>query len=1142
MLRTIDLILCLLLLTSVMLASYAADADKGAFGKATVALFAKAPVIDGVLSPGEWDGAVRTSDFVNLFPTKEYPNCGLDARRGTTYFGYTNDRLYIAMVSEYPPDGKSHSSGVTRDADYVYDESIEIWLDPNREHRASAQGDQRFYQMNFNAAGGVYDISFDPKTGPNVGWNGHWEIKSTVDQEKHIWTAELSLPFADLGWEAGKVIGKHLGVLIARNYKGPWTQPTWFPVHGAFVDWYRYADIQLTPDAPTVQISSLGDKIFTGQVDLKASVFNPGAARQAKVKTHITSSDMPEFNDEKTLALPAGGTASYAVSLPNGRLHEAAQHQLTLTVTSPDEQETYLRYATPWTQAPEKKWYYRLGADPDSAVRFAYYPSYKFVRVLVSPGELGKEFDAVREAHLTITDSANKPVLEQALSWKDAPTAQEFPVGDLPDSTYRLTVTIPGWKEPFVRTFTRKHFPWEGNTLGITDDVLPPFTPIAVHGRQLGVVGRQYTVNGLGLWEQARSLERDLLAAPIALVADGKDTLRGKGAFTTTKPNLAVYEGKATHPAVTVTSRCTTEVDGCMKVELTLAPGTRNKELQSLWLDIPLKDHEAPLWHVTTTSLRINPAGKTPAGDGNVWDSRQFPDGNWYGNMKCYLWLGADERGLSWFADNDRGWVLDVNEKDPDKSVPAQQLIRSNGVLTLRVNLVQKPILLTEPRTLVFGLMVSPGKPMAANWRRIGITDSSVFNMGYANPATYCAKMPWGNDFSIADWAYQQRTGKGGPSAADLAAYKARNFPLDMDPKFREGAINLALGPFLGSFRPGEKYYKMYFEEYHTTSQAQPESPVFQSEWTGYWYGQLLDHVVKEEQKSAGIGTGGIVASYRDFACWYAAQWVKRGIGCYFDNAFPQRAFDTLTTSAYRLPDGRVQPSAGIWARREYMKRIWTIHRTLAPADALPAMMIHMTNTHIIPYMTWNDENLDLEWKFGPEPQQSKYPYDFLRAESAGRQSGNVPYVLANISDTKTKAEADQIERTRFGTMMVHEIRYPIPGPGNVGLFKVLTDFGYGQDDCKVFNYWQQDYPVNAGDPNVKSLLLERGKELLLLVCTWNPQPGNATFTLNTKTLGFSPTSAVNEEKKDEGYGYDVKNNTFSLPLEGYGVRMVRIK
>jgi hypothetical protein len=1115
------------------------------YGIATVSCFKKPPTIDGRLEPGEWDGALRTAGFQAIFGSTT-----LDSRTGTAYFGFTRDRLYIAVVSEYPPDGKDHSSGTNRDKDYIYDECLEIWLDPNRDRRAEAKGDLRFYQMNCNAQGGIYDVAFDPKTGPNTGWNGHWELKSTVDHAKHLWTAEMSLPLADLGWKEGQAVGKTLGVLIARNYKGPWVQSTWFPVRGAFIDWYRFAAVKLTADAPTVQITSLGEKVHTGALQLRATISNPGAARKAKVALRITSSDMPELKDDKLLDLPAGSTTAYNYDVPEGRLHESAQHDLVLDVLSPDAAETYLHYVLKWTRAPQRKWEYAIGPDREAAVRFAYYPSFRMVRVQADPRALGQEVEKTcRKARVLLAGPDGKKVLDQAIAWEQSPGLKEFDVGDIPDGQYRLTVALDGCKEPFVRTVKRTRFPWEGNRLGMTDEVLPPFKPTKVDGAKVSVVSRKYTVDGLGLWQSVRAEgnvsaggPKELLAAPMALVADGA-ALKGQGRFTKTAPIAAVYEGQAQHPAVTVRSRCTTECDGCTKVELTLEPSGGNRELRSLHLDIPLKDVLAPLWHVSTSGLRVNPAGTTPAGEGVVWDSKMFPDGEWFGNFKCYLWLGAEERGLCWFADNDRGWELNVDTKDPEKSVACQQLIRKDGVLTLRINLVQKPVVITAPRTITFGLMASPAKPMPTDWRRRDVWEPSRFNMGYANVATFCGKMPWGNDFSIADWAYANRTGKPGPTAEQLEAWKQRNLPADMQPKFRQEMISLALGPFLGTFAPGQKYYKMYFEEFHTTSQIHPESHVFQSEWSGDWHRPLVERETEPWHHEAGINCAGIVASYRDFACWYAAQWVKRGIGCYFDNAFPIRAYDPLTTNAYRLPNGQIQPSAGMWARREYLKRVWVIHRQLAPADALPAMMIHMTNTHILPYMVWNDENLDLEWKFGPEPQQSKFPHDFLRAETLGRQSGNVPWALDRIMDHKTPEEKRIAHRTRFGVMMVHEIRWWGMGEDvEAAMLKAIKDFGYAQDDCQSLNYWDEGYPVKASDPEAKTLLLKRGKELMLLVCTWNPKAAAVRFELDLKALNVRPATAVDAESPGVSVQWNAQAGVLNLSLDGYGVRMVRLK
>jgi hypothetical protein len=285
---------------------YAAEATNASSAKATAPLYAataspfkKAPTVDGRIEPGEWDGAVGTSGFAQA------PNTGrLVARTGTTRFGFCGDRLYIAVVSEYPPTGKDHSSGTARDKDYVFDESVEIWLDPNRANRERGEGDQRFFQMNANAAGGLYDISFDAKKGPDTGWNGNWEFANFVDHTTHVWTAEISLPFADLGWAPGSAVGRTLGVLVSRNFKAPWEQSTWFPVVGAFVDWSRYAAITLTGDAPAVAIESLGENLHKPHLQLRARVANPGPARKAKVRLNLSSSDMPAATPRLPCASP----------------------------------------------------------------------------------------------------------------------------------------------------------------------------------------------------------------------------------------------------------------------------------------------------------------------------------------------------------------------------------------------------------------------------------------------------------------------------------------------------------------------------------------------------------------------------------------------------------------------------------------------------------------------------------------------------------------------------------------------------------------------------------------------------------------------------------------------------------------------
>ncbi len=1104
----------------------------------TVSRFKKAPVVDGKLSPGEWDAAVGTAGFQDIKPGK---GGVLEARTGRTYCGFTDDRLYIAVVSEMPPDGKLYANQTNRDSNVIFDEGIEIWIDPNRPNRAAKTGDQSFYQFIGNAIGTIYDVRFDPVKGtPDVGWNGAWEYRNSVDRKTHMWTAELSLPFADLGWEKGKPVGRELGVLLARNFKRPWAQATWFTHRGAFASWTEYPCLVLSRDKPSVQISGLGEKVHLGELHLSVRLANPGPAREAKVVFKATSSDMPGIDETKTIKLPAGGAGAYEYRIPPGRFHSTAKHAFRLTVTDAQSGEQYFAYSTKWQQAPEKRWHVRVGPNPGAAVKLAFYPSFNLLKLKIDTKELDKKAEAVKSARAVLTNTAGKVLLNEPVTWAQdqTGTVHRFKIPDLPDGEYRLDVKLDGYGMDFVRTFRRIHFPWEGNKLGITNRIYPPFQPIKVDGKTTKVVLREYGHGRLGMWDSVKALDKEILAGPIVLKTGAGEVVSGSGKITKTQPHATVYEGSGSAPGVRIASKCTTEYDGCMKVELTLTPppavAGKQMPLNKLWLDIPLKDEVAPLWHISTSGLRLNPVGAVPKGEGDIWDSTKFPDGNWYGNFKCYAWLGGPQRGICWFADNDNGWVLNVDKKTKTFA-PCLVLNRADGVLTLRVNLIQKPTIISKPRKIVFGLMASPAKPMMKGWRRIlynrrhpGYENFQMMGSEYWGADENCsAKYPRNGDLSILDKMHEVRlTGNRRQIKPFLELWSNRNLAGDIKGTSSKTAEQMRFLARVSLDRMANRpdYQSVYWEEFHSTSWHHKETPIFQNEWSGnYGYGS----------------TGGLVRSYQDFACWYGAQFLRRGLGLYFDNAFPKRAYDPLTTNAYVMDNGRIQPSAGMWAHREYLKRIWILHQQLRTEETKTLMMIHMTNTHLVPLYSFNETNLDLEWFYGPEPQQSKYPHAMLRAQSMGLQSGNIPYALARVDKTSSKEEKRIAERTRFGVLFTHEIKAYMPQEDGRMLKRALN-FGYGMDDCAIYNYWAEDCPIKAGNDDIKFLLMKRGKDLLLVVCTWNPKPEKATLTLDLKALGVTPKEAVNEEKPDEKYAW--KDGKLELDLVGYDVKMIRLK
>ena len=1131
------------LLLTVSMALFA-HGIRGAESTATVSLFKTPPTIDGRIEDGEWDGAVATTGFQTL--RKDL----LEARGGRSYCGYGKKRLYLAMVSELPPDGELVANKTARDSRTVFDDSVEIWLDPYE----GDSGGGTYFQFIGNSRGAILDKKFDEEKGaPDAGWNADWEFANHIDPERGVWTAEVSIPFEDLGWE-GSPVGRSIGVLLARQFKRSWGSVTWFPHQGAFVTWPEYPRIRLTPNDPSVQILSLGENVHRGELELEAKVHNPGPRREAKVKLDITSTDMPALSDEKTLTLPEKGSKTYTFRVSEGRLHETAKHTMKLRVSSAEGGRDYLVYGLKWTKAPDKAWNVRVGPNPEAACRLAYYPSYGLIRLRMDTGELEEEAQKITSAAVSVTGPDGEALLDERMEWEESPSEGTFEIGELPDGKYvtRIILKGNGYERTFERTFRRTHFVWENNRLGITDRVYPPFRPIEVKDREVAVVMRRYGIGGLGLWNsvQARGNEspfRELLAAPISLKINGDQTLGGTGKFTRTEDHEVIYEGRAEHPGATVTTRTTTEYDGCMKVELTLSPpdtrhatpDTQQTPLDTLSLEIPLKNEVAPLFHACTTHIRRNPAGRAPAGTGRVWDGRDFPNGEWYGNFHPYLWLGAEERGLCWFADNDRGWVLNVDPDEPSNSTPGQELIREDGVLTLRVNLVQKPVTLEEPRTIVFGLMASPGKPMPEGWRRhtfgqripgtrdIGWMGSTYWGCAESMAETY----PLNRDFSILSKMQEVRL-NGSMAGSDefLRAWSQRHLTGDWPESGRklytkEKSRKLA-EISLRTVRHQPDFYSVYWEEFKNVSRNHPETQVFGNEWSGRY-------------RIGGIAS--LAPSYLDFQAWYGAEFIRRGIGLYWDNTFPRQAHDPITTDAYRLPNGRIRASANMWRRREYFKRLWVLHQQLAPAETKPIMMFHMTNSHLLPTMTFGQTNLDLEWFYGPRPAQSKYPADMLRTQTLGLQTGNIPLVLARVAGSigqwrKLTEEQQHVgSRTKIGVMAVHEVRAGSRhGPSN-DLLKRMYEFGYGRPGCEVYNYWQEDPPVRVSDQQCKWLLLQRDGRLMLLLCTWNENEADLDVTIDTRALGVDVSRAVNVETDETA---KAAGGDFPLTMPGYGVRL----
>ena len=806
---------------------------------------------------------------------------------------------------------------------------------------------------------------------------------------------------------------------------------------------------------------------------------------------------------------------------------------------------------------------YGLGGSAVSAMApllpYAYYPSRNQMEVAIelSPELLAKArggdaaTPAPKEIRVRVLDikSGNEVAVGTVPLDGQARGQAVFSVPDLPAGEYAVEYLIGKHLERSPKTFKRFHFPFEKTAFGQSHEVYPPFTPVQVAGRKVSVVDRTYTVNAQGLFDSVVSQGRELLAASMRLVAETADGKRidwktswlssgvaGKVLY----PDEAVFVCETRSEISNLKSQITIQEDGCAKVEMTLTPDPRNLNpppstprpppvvLSRLWLEIPLKDAEVPLFHYSADNgMRFNYAGRTPRGgkiewyseawdgwvplrwrvaepgpdDGVIWtsaDTRQHGNTERWDHRPFvpYLWLGAEERGLAFFMENEKGFTTDYR-------TPLQKVIRQGNQVIIRVEIFQQPVALTAPRTITFGLMASPGKPMEKTFRARPFA-SGVGPVSCWGGWQCSSKYPDNRDWSIVDKIQEIRR-RGKMTKEDDAWFDAKSaevtarWPdrhLHHDPK-SQSWLWLTKHFAQRAAEQGAPHSGIYFEE-HATDPLLPEWEVFQDEWASAEFNRFRD-------KPANWGV--FSPSYHNFVLYMANEWMQRGVSLYFDNTNPKRCYSERFGPAYRTPAGSLVYGISLFAQREYYRRIcklrsaWNQRGGEYPID----FTLHITNTQTLPFNTWATATLDLEQRAYTEdpekvpaevetgkkgeaskakPQGYQLPWspDYTRTVTFGRQVGAIPLGLDFVSGHGRHESNDytpEMMLRDWAMRRIHDIRpgvmYTKSAAQAREFEKTLLEFGYGKpEQVEHHNYWGEKPFVTISDDRIKWLALTR--------------------------------------------------------------------
>jgi hypothetical protein len=633
-------------------------------------LLAARPTIDGRIGDDEWRGAV------SLFGFRELNTGQFLAPQPQVLLGRDAEALYLAARLPKPAGAALKQAVTAHDGQLWDDDAVELFIDPHG-------GDGRYYQFIVNAAGVTWE-----SVAHDASFSAEWEARTGVADD--AWTAEVRVPLAALGVAApaeGAVWGFNVGwdrqtpspallswSPVTKGFHQPeaFRQVTFlhgaapFTIAGVTDPQGGWLGLKVQCEAPqgetataALTVAQLGGakNVQTGTASL-----DPGERRPVGVRIDLPMKDgAPVAGDyEARLALTAGAVTCTDITVP---FTIRPKLEIALRKCFLEDSKVIVQVSTPGVQLPEGQGVLQ-------------------VQLLTAEGQVAKDVVA-------------------ALPAQGKSAEVTLPMAGLASGQYAVRAVATDANGAEVgRASTPFELPakpaWLGSKEGLTDKVLPPWTPVKVDGRTVSVWGRTYEFEGMPLPSAVTTAGASVLAGPIRLVAqaDGVAQEWGspKASVTERKPSAATIRTETSSQSLRLAGSVRVEYDGVLRSDFAVEP-LGAATLDSLVLEVPVKaDNAKYLYHF-------------PGQWGSSYNAGALPKDGFEAPFRPYIWLGDDDRGVAWFSESDQGFT-------PSQAKDVTSIRREGEQVILRVRIIGEPVKLTAPLKLTFGMEATPVKPL----------------------------------------------------------------------------------------------------------------------------------------------------------------------------------------------------------------------------------------------------------------------------------------------------------------------------------------------------------------------------------------------------------------------------------------------
>ncbi|MCX7935042.1 MAG: hypothetical protein N3A66_07260, partial [Planctomycetota bacterium] len=527
--------------------------------------------------------------------------------------------------------------------------------------------------------------------------------------------------------------------------------------------------------------------------------------------------------------------------------------------------------------------------------------------------------------------------------------------------------------------------------------------------------------------------------------------------------------GRASGHGIVADISYTFEYDSTARIEINLAPAAGVVNIENLRLVIPFPQAAATHYMANGVNMRqSNQAGLLP-GAGQI--GRVWDSRS----VKAQKMTVGSFVPIVHVGNLSSGitWFADSDQGWwPSDKEPAIEIVRTDkGTVEMLCNLAAEPATLDKPRTIVFGLCVAPV-------RKVSYYRATAHTIGFG---------------------FEQESGRWDPAKTRERVY-ARVYPDDVE-KFRKWVEDL---------HASHQLEKCYVENTSADYWAQ-EFAYFASEWQSPFCRSAADNKL---------------------------YWTERFIqdtaldGYYFDNLFCRLYHDPAVTSAYRLPDGRVQPGYDLWDMRQFLRRIRVIFEKYRNPTAI---VFHNTDFQFGPAMAYADLVMGGE---NPLPSLGTPDYMDMWRRDWMDVMYNQPlwgYALSHLfhfpADTfkdelgeYDRAAAWKAFRAMQASMLVHGVEfwhgleYRSNLMGRYRLFKALPG------EMEFIPSWQARgrFKVANNDPDIDVAVYRKPKALLIIAANYAKQAKRAEVWFDFPNLLAKPEGLEHRSL------YDLE--TFEMP------------